>query len=133
VTGIGSSGIAGIAAGDGFELALGTDGSVWAWGAGGYGQLGIAPQSTPLTRPVQTIPGGSGITTLAAGVNHALALRSTGTVLAWGKNSCGELGDGSTAAISGPVQVPGLTSASQVSAGWEFSLALYVPPWVSAQ
>ena len=130
VTGIGASGIAGIAVGNGFELALGADGSVWAWGADSFGQLGIGPQFTRFTRPVQAIAAGSGIIQLAAGVNHALALKSNGTVLAWGKNSYGELGLGNTDPAGGPVQVPGLGGASQVTAGWEFTLALYVPPFV---
>jgi alpha-tubulin suppressor-like RCC1 family protein len=130
VTGIGARGIAGIAVGNGFELALGADGSVWAWGADGYGQLGIGPQFTRFTRPVQAIAAGSGIIQLAAGVNHALALRSNGTVLAWGKNSYGELGLGNTDPAGGPAQVSGLGGALQVTAGWEFTLALYVPPFV---
>ena len=130
VTGIGARGIAGIAVGNGFELALGADGSVWAWGADGYGQLGIGPQFTRFTRPVQAIAAGSGIIQLAAGVNHVLALRSNGTVLAWGKNSYGELGLGNTDPAGGPVQVSGLGGASQVTAGWEFTLALHVPPFV---
>ncbi len=131
VNGIGTAGFVGVAVGDGFALALRSDGSVWAWGADGYGQLGLAPQVTAVTIPVLSIAAGSGITALAAGVNHALALRSDGTVLAWGNNSYGELGDGSTAAVSGPVQVAGLSNATQVSAGWEFSIAIYMPPWVN--
>jgi len=130
VTGIGARGIVGIAVGDGFELALGADGSVWAWGADSFGQLGIGPQLTRFTRPVQAIAAGSGIIQLAAGVNHALAVRSNGTELAWGKNSYGELGLGNTDPAGGPVQVSGLGGASQVTAGWEFTLALYVPPLV---
>jgi alpha-tubulin suppressor-like RCC1 family protein len=130
VTGIGARGIAGIAVGNGFELALGADGSVWAWGADGYGQLGIGPQFTRFTRPLQAIAAGSGIVQLAAGVNHALALRSNGTVLAWGKDSYGELGLGNTDPAGGPVQVAGLGGASQVTAGWEFTLALHVAPFV---
>jgi hypothetical protein len=53
-----------------------------------------------------------------------LALRSDGTVLAWGDNTYGELGDGTTAGHTGPEQVFGLTGASQVSAGGAFDLAL---------
>ncbi len=71
---------------------------------------------------------GSGITQLSAGYDHLLALRSNGTVLAWGADSQGQLGDGGTASTSGPVQVAGLAGVSQVSAGWEFSLAVYVSP-----
>jgi len=53
-------------------------------------------------------------------------------VLAWGDNFDGELGNGrTTLPIVAPVQVTGLTTASQVSAGNNFSLAVYQPPSVA--
>jgi len=131
VTGIGTSYIAGIAAGQRFSAVLGTDGSVWAWGADDSGQLGGAPASNPVTRPVQTIGMNSGITQLSAGQDHVLALRSNGTALAWGGNSNGQLGNGGTAGGIGPVQVSGLAGASQVSAGAQFSLAVARPALVT--
>jgi hypothetical protein len=113
--------------GGGFAAVLGTDGTVWAWGDDSAGQLGNAPSSTPVTRPVNTIGAGSGITQLAAGDFHVLALKPDGTLLAWGSNGYGQLGNGSTAPVTGPVQVTGLTNATQVAAGGEFSLAVHVP------
>jgi alpha-tubulin suppressor-like RCC1 family protein len=56
-----------------------------------------------------------------------LALESSGSVLAWGKNTSGELGTETPALASPPVQVPSLTGVSQVSAGRAFSLAVYLP------
>jgi alpha-tubulin suppressor-like RCC1 family protein len=129
VTGIGTSSIAGISAGYQFAVALGTDGSAWGWGADGAGQLDNAPAANPVTRPIQLTGMNSGIIQLSAGYDHVLALQSNGTVLAWGDNSAGELGDASTASAAGAVRVTGLTSASQVSAGGRFSLAIFVPPW----
>jgi alpha-tubulin suppressor-like RCC1 family protein len=129
VTGISTSFIAGVSAGYQFAVVLGTDGSVWGWGADGSGQLDNAPTTNPVTRPLELTGMNSGITQISAGYNHVLALESNGTALAWGDNSAGELGDGSTASAVGAVQVASLTSASQVSAGGEFSLAIYVPPW----
>ncbi len=130
VTGINTPYIAGISAGHHFAVVLGTDGSAWGWGADESGQLDNAPTSNPVTRPVQMTWTGSGITQLSAGYDHVLALESNGTVLAWGDNSAGELGDGGTTSTIGPVQVPGLTNVSQVSAGGQFSLAVHVPPWI---
>jgi hypothetical protein len=132
VTQLGTTHIAGAAAGGGgrigaFTAILGTDGSVWAWGADNTGQLGNAPAATPATRPVNTIRAGSGITQIAAGANHMVALKSDGTVLAWGDNSAGELGTGTTTPVTGPVQVTGLTSATQVAAGIESGFAVHVP------
>jgi alpha-tubulin suppressor-like RCC1 family protein len=132
VTQLGTTHIAGAAAGGGgrigaFTAILGTDGSVWAWGADNTGQLGNARTDTPATRPVNTIRAGSGITQIAAGANHMVALKSDGTVLAWGDNSAGELGTGSTTPVTGPVQVTGLTSATQVAAGIGSGFAVHVP------
>ncbi len=131
VAGIGTSFIAGVAAGDDYGMVLGTDGSVWGWGADYHGQLGNAPASAPVTHPVNTIGAGSGITQLATGADHVLGLKSDGTVLAWGNDHFGQLGNGTSAESSGPVQVTGLTGASQVSAGWGFSLAVHVVPLVA--
>jgi len=124
---VGRLGPGGTLAGGGFAAVLGTDGTVWAWGDDSAGQLGNAPSSTPVTRPVNTIGAGSGITQLSAGDFHMLALKSNGTVLAWGGNAYGQLGNGGTAPVTGPVQVTGLATATQVAAGGEFSLAVHVP------
>jgi alpha-tubulin suppressor-like RCC1 family protein len=131
VAGIGTPFIAGISAGFQFAVVLGTDGSSWGWGADQSGQLDNAPTSNPVTRPLPMTATGSGITQLSAGYDHVLALRSNGTVLAWGGNSQGQLGDGSIGGTNGPVQVGGLARASQVSAGGQFSLAVYTPPLVA--
>jgi alpha-tubulin suppressor-like RCC1 family protein len=136
VTGIAAPGIASIAAGWVYALALGTDGSVWGWGDDGSGELGNTPTGTAALRPVQTRLPGSGIVQLAASSEliaapfagrvslHTIALRSDGTVWAWGDNINGQLGDGSTGDPTGPVEVVSLAGATQVAAGGDFSLAI---------
>jgi alpha-tubulin suppressor-like RCC1 family protein len=134
VAGINNLYLAGVTAGPFTAAVLGTDGSVWSWGNDTAGQLGNAPASSPVTRPVNTIAAGSRITQLSAGWGHMLALRSDGTVLAWGSNTGGQLGIGNTAPVAGPVQVTGLTAVSQVSAGGRaFSLAVHTAPWLVKQ
>ncbi len=61
---------------------------------------------------------------LSAGPNHTLVLKSDGTVWAWGKNNLGQLGDGTTALRTAPVQVEGLSGVVAVAAGRSHSLAL---------
>jgi alpha-tubulin suppressor-like RCC1 family protein len=122
--------IAGISAGGAFTTVLGTDGAVWAWGDNDQGQLGSTPTGIFSIRPVNTVGIGSGITQLAAGGAHVLALKSDGTVLAWGSNVWGQLGIGSTTSPVGPVQVTGLTSATQVAAGMETSFAVHTVPYL---
>jgi len=132
VTQIGTVHIAGAAVGFKYAAILSTDGSVWAWGTDTAGQLGNAPSATPVTRPVNTIGAGSGITQIAAGGALMLAVRSNGTVLAWGDNRFGELGIGTTTSVTGPIQVTGLTGATQVAAralsGFAVHVPLLVPP-----
>ncbi len=117
-----------VAGGEYFSLALKDDGTVWAWGRNNHGQLGDA-STTQRTSPVQVKgPGGTGnltnITAIAAGKEHSLAVASNGSVYAWGNNSQGQLGDGTTTERTTPVQVSGLTNVIAVAAGWGHSLAL---------
>jgi alpha-tubulin suppressor-like RCC1 family protein len=62
----------------------------------------------------------SGVTTVAAGTAHTLALRSDGTVLAWGNNAFGQLGDGTTNSSPVAVQVQRLRRVAAISAGRGF-------------
>ena len=78
---------------------------------------------TPRTTPVQ-VSGLNGVIAITARLHHSLALRSDGTVWAWGDNAYGQLGDGTTRNRSMPVQVSGLSGVIAVSAGGSRSLAL---------
>jgi alpha-tubulin suppressor-like RCC1 family protein len=131
VSGINTPLIADIAAGVDYATVLGTDGSVWGWGNDRSGQLGDASASLPVTRPVNMIGAGSGITQLAADSTTMVALKSNGTVLAWGDNSEGQLGIGTTVRIVGPVRVTGLTKATQVAAGRASGFAIHVAPLIA--
>jgi hypothetical protein len=70
------------------------------------------------------VSGLSGVVAVAAGECHSLALKSDGTVRAWGYNYSGELGDGTTTTRYVPVMVSGLSGVVAVAAGYCHSLAL---------
>ncbi|GIW30306.1 MAG: hypothetical protein KatS3mg071_0480 [Meiothermus sp.] len=88
--------VVGIAAGYEFTLAVLSDGSVKAWGHDDSFQLGNGATTGDQTTPVdvQGIPAGRSVRSLAAGIFHALALLDDGSVVAWGSNVEGQLGDG---------------------------------------
>src|ERR1700730_465803 len=117
----GVQGVAGLAAGQGFSLALMKDGTVTAWGFNNPG-LGDG-KSTFSYVPVQ-VSGLSGVTAIAAGRFHGVALRGDGTVVAWGSNGRGQLGDGTTIDRTVPVPVSGLSGGRAIAAGGDDSLAL---------
>jgi alpha-tubulin suppressor-like RCC1 family protein len=123
-----------IAAGGFHSLAV-VDGTAYAWGYNGYGQLGddtFADNTTP--KPVKASVGGNviNVTRLAAGGGHSLALTNIGTIYAWGYNGYGQLGKDPTAPlntyanIAEPVQVNGavLQNIVQIAAGGSSSYAL---------
>lgn len=125
---LGLSGVRRISAGRDYSLALMTGGTVQAWGGGANGELGDG--TTPVSRPRPgQVSGLSGVTAIAGGRNHALALMGNGTVRAWGLNSSGQLGDGTRTNRSLPVTVKGpgnvtLSNVVHISAGASHSVAV---------
>lgn len=63
------------------------------------------------------VSGLRGVVAIAGGGYHSLALKSDGTVWAWGWNAYGQLGNGTTTNSSVPVQVSGLGNASSIASG----------------
>ena len=124
-----------IAAGETHALVLKNDGTVWAWGVNSYhgygsGQLGDGT-TTDRWAPVQ-VKGENGngfltgVTAIAAGGTHSLAMKSDGSVWSWGYKVT--LGDGG---ISGgdrptPATVIGINNPNNaaITAGCSHSLVL---------
>ncbi|HWY30805.1 MAG TPA: Ig-like domain-containing protein, partial [Candidatus Acidoferrum sp.] len=111
-----------VAAGEYHFLALLSNGTVWAWGQDGSGQLGNGNIGNYSVTPVQ-VTGLSNIVAICSGSQHNLALDTNGCVWAWGDNSYGELGDGGAENASA-TPIPVLTNITQIAAGNFHSLAL---------
>ena len=90
-------------AGGGQMNSIKTDGTLWAWGSGGKGRLGVG-NTTTYSSPVQvgslTDWSKNGTIQEAAG-----AVKTDGTLWTWGEGGQGETGQGNTTDISSPAQV----------------------------
>ncbi len=108
-------------------LALTESGDVYAWGDNNDGQLGLGTMQVEdfddRLSPVQ-VPAISDAVMVASGYDHSLVLLDDGTVVAFGQNAAGQLGDGTEVDKSYPVAVTGLTDVVQVIAGSKHSAAL---------
>jgi alpha-tubulin suppressor-like RCC1 family protein len=121
-----------ISAGNNHCLALASDGTLWAWGLGMFGNLGDGIMySTPSGRAtpgqVNPLPGGRAIAAMGAGGNHNLVLATDGTLWTWGAGTLGQLGNGAFSNSAVPVQVnplPGGRVPVKISAGTSHNLVL---------
>ena len=99
------------------------DGSLWAWGYNSNGVLGDGT-ATDRHAPVPVSGLGAGVADVAPSGAHTVALKTDGSVWAWGRNDDGELGNGNHLVQLTPVQVAPPGSASAVSAG--FGVSVYI-------
>jgi alpha-tubulin suppressor-like RCC1 family protein len=113
-----------VAEGQVFGAALLADGTVDTWGYDADGELGDGQVAPVYRLNPAPVPGLTGVKQIAAGYQHVLALKSDGTVWAWGYNAFRELGDGTTTDRPTPFQIPGLIGIKQVSASFYASMAL---------
>jgi alpha-tubulin suppressor-like RCC1 family protein len=113
------------------------DGTVWGWGRSNTlsSVLGNGGTSVPYGTMVRAINSNgslfNGVAQVSSGVGHTLALKSDGTVWAWGDNSEGAIGIGTNTSSNQlyPAQVRDtagnpFVGVTAVSGGWRFSLAL---------
>ena len=123
-TGTGTN-VVDISAGGYHSLALGSNGTLWAWGWNNTGQLGDGTTANRLV-PISVLNLTNG-TFISSGYAHSLALSVDGTNWAWGQNNFGQLGDGTTNSSSLPVITAGLLPPLiAIAAGGDHSLALTI-------
>ncbi len=127
-----------------FNLALLSNGTVLSWGGNAYGQLGddlhrasweqgtghvLVEEEDPHSHAV--VGALHGVKQIAAGTRHAMALMQNGTVMTWGGDLFGEMGNGThgwerelNVNMRLPKTVPGLTGIRAIAAGGGADFAL---------
>ncbi|MCX7556158.1 pre-peptidase C-terminal domain-containing protein [Xanthomonadaceae bacterium JHOS43] len=123
VSGLGGV-VTAIGAGAGHSCAVLQDGTMQCWGHNAQSQLGDGGTGDQV-RPVDVSLGTAKVIDLALGNEHSCALRTTGTVLCWGRGTNGRLGSGSTANRNTPTAVASLPGpVAQIAAGTAHTCAL---------
>ena len=101
-----------------FTTAIKTDGTLWAWGANTYGQLGTN-NTTTYQSPIQVgaLTTWSDVDVNNGTGNATIGFKTDGTIWSWGRNQFGQLGLGNTTNYSSPKQVGSLTNWLSISSG----------------
>jgi alpha-tubulin suppressor-like RCC1 family protein len=102
-------------------IALQTNGTLWTWGSGDSGRLGVNSVAEA-SSPVQV--GAGSWSFAAAGGQHSLGISSAGNLYAWGENGDGQLGQNNLTDRSSPVQIGSLTTWTSVTAGYAQSFGI---------
>jgi alpha-tubulin suppressor-like RCC1 family protein len=124
--------VASIASGQDFTCALRVTGSVRCWGRNSFGQLGNDPTPGGFSTgrfeasPVGVQGLGDAIA-IAAGREHACAVRVGGAVICWGFNSFGQVGTaGTNTVVTTPFEIPSISTAVAIAAGPDHTCAVLV-------
>ena len=112
--------------------ALQFDGALFCWGANSEGNVGIGSTSSTVFSPKQVMPGTTFLS-VSVGAAHSCAVRreddasfgASGALLCWGRNSSGQLGQGTAAGFqASPVQVGVVRTWTSVAAGTKHTCGL---------
>lgn len=116
VSGLGSA--TGLSTSGASTCAILTDGSAKCWGSGNYGKLGIGVVTTPNPTPQSVVGFTSGIADIAVGGTFTCAVTTGGSIRCWGRNTEGELGNGSYGVQRTPADATGVpTGQVSIAAG----------------
>jgi alpha-tubulin suppressor-like RCC1 family protein len=118
-----SSNVTDITTGGSFSCAV-VNGGAKCWGLNSYGQLGNST-TTSSSVPVDVTGLTSGVSSISSGQYSACAVLLDGTIKCWGRNTYGQLGDGTTTDSSSPVAVLNITSgATKVDISYHHACAI---------
>jgi hypothetical protein len=117
-------GVISIVCGSYYNFAVTSDGKVWAWGYNSGGELGIGSSAWAVASPTQ-VTGLTNVISIAGGDGHTLALKADGTILTWGHNFQGRLGDGQASDTQrAPVQIPNFDHVVAIAAADSHTVAV---------
>ena len=92
-----------VSAGGRHAFVLNADGSLWGWGNNADGQLGDGTRrARPQSHPWSVGEPAAAWARVSTGENHTVGIRANGSLWGWGRNSSGQLGDGTTTAENRP-------------------------------
>ena len=111
-----------IDAGGAHNIAVKSNGFLWAWGLNSMGQLGDGTTTTRLS-PVLIMTSPAGWYDVSAGWEHNAAVTADRDLYTWGWNSDGQLGDGTTTNSLSPMKI-WLPQWVRASAGWTHTVGL---------
>jgi E3 ubiquitin-protein ligase HERC4 len=118
-----------VACGHFHTLALTNAGEIYAFGANGYGQLGLGFESEKVTKPtlIKSIYG-IPIAFICCGASHSFIVSKSGSIYGWGKNIFGQLGIADTVSKYHPTQLKSLRSQGirYIACGDDFSVFLTI-------
>lgn len=112
-----------VSAGNVHSLAVKSNGTLWSWGNGQFGQLGngVFNSATPNVTQVGTA---NDWLEVSAGDRFSLAIKTNGTLWSWGLNSTGQLGQNNLTNLNLPTQVGTSANWVRIDAGHQHSLAV---------
>jgi alpha-tubulin suppressor-like RCC1 family protein len=93
-----------VTAGYSHSLGRKTDNTIYSWGDNFYGQLGLGDTGVNRTTPTQVDTSSDWVQAFA-GNTYTIALKTNGTIYAWGSNTMGQLGLGDSINRNTPTQI----------------------------
>lgn len=108
--------------GSNYHAVLTTEGNVWTWGVGFYGQLGLGDRDA--RKEPTLVPNLDKVTEIAIVGQTTLAIQEDGTLWGWGSNASYELGNGNTNESFVPVRIDIPTKIKHIYSNFSSNVAV---------